>query len=397
MTALDRSLRWLVLICAILTVTLRAPIARADDEATLEMARDRFKEGVGYFDKKQYDKARAAFLQAYALKPHPAVLLNLAQSELRSGHEADAAAHFKMFLRDHKGATEDERKAANDGLNAARAQLYELGVNVESGAEISVDNQTVGTSPLPEPLLLAPGEHLITAKVGEREASAKVKAVAGGSSSVSLNLSQQGPVRAAAVPAPAPSEEPAEAEPSPAEPEQSGLEGSAAEPEAAGSGRTPFYKKPVFWVGTGLTVVAFTAGAILAVSSSNSYNAADSIALQIQQYAASQMPPHETTGLCRPASPTDSGEVQARKAIYADACGKYAKNLDLGDDYKMYSTISFVAGGVFAVGTIVYVVVDSSSGSSSASIPRGPELAKGVRLLPVFGPDGASAVLSGSF
>src|SRR5579862_3781224 len=68
--------------------------ASTDDDATVAMARERFKEGVAYFDQKQYDKARAAFLQAYALKKHPVVLLNLAQSELRSGHEADAAKHF---------------------------------------------------------------------------------------------------------------------------------------------------------------------------------------------------------------------------------------------------------------------------------------------------------------
>src|SRR5678816_2680726 len=78
-------------------------VARADDDpATIEMARQRFQEGVRYFDAKQYDKARAAFLQAYALKKHPTVLLNLAQSELRSSHDAEAADHFSEFLRENK-------------------------------------------------------------------------------------------------------------------------------------------------------------------------------------------------------------------------------------------------------------------------------------------------------
>ena len=46
----------------------------AADDPTTEMARARFKEGVGFYDKGQFEQARASFLQAYALKKHPAVL-----------------------------------------------------------------------------------------------------------------------------------------------------------------------------------------------------------------------------------------------------------------------------------------------------------------------------------
>ena len=103
-----RKLRVRSLLCLWLssTVVLSSSLAFAappvhastEDDATVAMARERFKEGVSFFDLKQYDKARAAFLQAYALKKHPAVLLNLAQSELRSGHEADAAGRGREAL-----------------------------------------------------------------------------------------------------------------------------------------------------------------------------------------------------------------------------------------------------------------------------------------------------------
>src|ERR1700743_175331 len=145
-----RSLLCLSLSCAgVLSSSLAsaAPPAKAssDDDATVAMARERFKEGVSYFDQKQYDKARAAFLQAYALKKHPAVLLNLAQSELRSGHEADAAKHFAQYLREHKDATDSERQGAETGLTATRALLAEVTVSVdESGAEVFVDGSSEG-------------------------------------------------------------------------------------------------------------------------------------------------------------------------------------------------------------------------------------------------------------
>ena len=98
--------------------------ARAEEKDTVtEMARQRFQEGVKFFDQKKYEEARAAFLQAYALKHHPAVLLNLAQSELRSSHPTDAAKHFSAFLRESSTASSVERGEAERGLTEARTKL----------------------------------------------------------------------------------------------------------------------------------------------------------------------------------------------------------------------------------------------------------------------------------
>ena len=75
-------------------------VAFAQDDAVTKAARARFQEGVADFDKGDYAAARAAFLEAYALKQHPAVLLNLAQSSLKSGHFLDAAKYFQKYLND---------------------------------------------------------------------------------------------------------------------------------------------------------------------------------------------------------------------------------------------------------------------------------------------------------
>src|SRR5271166_5697445 len=82
----------------------RTVFAQAADDATVKMARQRFQEGVSYYDKGQYELARASFLQAYALRKHPAVLLNLAQSSLKSGHTLEAAKYFQQFLKEHTTA-----------------------------------------------------------------------------------------------------------------------------------------------------------------------------------------------------------------------------------------------------------------------------------------------------
>jgi Flp pilus assembly protein TadD len=72
--------------------------AAQDDPVTIQ-ARARFKEGVEFYDKGQFENARLAFLQAYALKKHPAVLLNLAQSSAKAGHPLEAAKNFQQLIK----------------------------------------------------------------------------------------------------------------------------------------------------------------------------------------------------------------------------------------------------------------------------------------------------------
>src|SRR4051812_9872899 len=186
------SLLCLTLACFTLLSALPAHAA-APDETTVTMARERFKEGVAFFDKKEYDKARVAFLQAYALKKHPAVLLNLAQSELRSGHEADAAKHFAQYLREHKDATDAERQGAETGLTASKALVAEVALEVDTvAAEVYIDGDLEGSTPLPGPIYLAPGTHELQARKDGKTATGKVTASAGQSTSMSLKLASGG-------------------------------------------------------------------------------------------------------------------------------------------------------------------------------------------------------------
>jgi Tfp pilus assembly protein PilF len=131
--------------------TFGTPSARAQgaDEESTKAARARFQEGVEYYDKGQYEKARAAFLQAYALRKHPAVLLNLAQSSLKSGHQLEAVRDFQQFLRESTSISASQRSDAERGINEARQKLGRIEVvSAPTGAEITIDNTAVGTAPL---------------------------------------------------------------------------------------------------------------------------------------------------------------------------------------------------------------------------------------------------------
>jgi hypothetical protein len=332
--------------------------ASADDDATVAMARERFKEGVGYFDQKQYDKARAAFLQAYALKKHPAVLLNLAQSELRSAHEADAATHFSAYLREATDSTDAEKQAAEAGLAAAKVTVAELDVKVaERGAEIYVDGSLQGNSPLPGALYVAPGSHTVEARKDGRTASTQINALAGKHLEAELEFAPAKP-----VPSAAPAAETAPPEVSP-------------EPLVSSSGgRKPFFKwlvsSPVGITGLGLTLLGAGDGVVFAFVAKNSYKNADSVASQITSAAAYDeahvmpMSTVGTAGLC--SSPGawlnkihyPMGDAYAsRLSQYSSACSKYQDNVHNGDTFKTVATVGFVVPGVAAVGTVVYFFV----------------------------------------
>ena len=386
--------------------------AFAQDDVTLTMARERFKEGVAYFDKKDFAKARVAFLQAYALKKHPAVLLNLAQSELRSGHEADAAKHFAQYLREHKDATDAERQGAETGLTAAKALVAEVALSVDTtGAEIYVDGDLEGQAPLPGSVYLAPGAHEIQARKEGRSATTTVNASAGQTSSVSLKLD---------APASTPSGASAGVE----------LDGSgASEPpvEAAPSHRKAFFpwlvSRPGAMIGVGLAGVGLIGGGAFALGSKSAYDAADNVAAGIEdvavrkdgKYACTVNP---VTGACETGTikpdargaclnpkswltnrsttweGSDSTLIADRAAQYEDNCSKYEDNVKSGDTYKKLAIVGFAVGGAAVVGTVIYYLVDSKeSGDERGAATGGRKLT----FLPMYEPGFTGGLVSGSF
>ena len=138
------------------------------DDALTKAARARFQEGVDAFDKGNYEAARAAFKQAYALKQHPAVLLNLAQSSLKSGHYLEASKMFQTYLNDPQG---DKKADATKGLTDARSKLGRLDVTAPPGSEVTVDEAVVGKTPMSDPLDVEAGNHTVRVKLPDNTSS----------------------------------------------------------------------------------------------------------------------------------------------------------------------------------------------------------------------------------
>src|SRR5690349_24586598 len=96
-------------------VALPALAQQPQDDPVTMQARARFKEGVDFYDKGSYENARLAFLQAYALKKHPAVLLNLAQSSAKAGHPLEASKAFQQYLKEATSVSPQQKADAESG------------------------------------------------------------------------------------------------------------------------------------------------------------------------------------------------------------------------------------------------------------------------------------------
>ncbi len=350
-------------VCMLVLLTSVARAQAQSDETATSMARERFKEGVQYFDQKQYDRARVAFLQAYALKRHPAVLLNLAQSELRSGHEADAAKHFSMFLRESKDATAAEREGAEAGLFAAKAVCGEVSVKVDTeGAIVFVDGNEEGIAPLPDPVYLTPGNHQIEARKEGKSGKASVTAKAGEAGEISLRLSGA----AAASPA---ASGPAHEGDSSVPPEY--------DSGAAGGGKEGFFPwfshTPMAWVGGGLTVLGIAGGVGFGLSAKQNYDDADAVADDIRQNATADMAP-STSGICTDPATVLPTQSPSRIAQYEEACTNHQDKIEKGDLMRSLSIVSWAVAGAAAAGTIIYYFADAEEESSSGALPRSPRV-----------------------
>jgi hypothetical protein len=164
--------------------------AYAQDDATTKNARLRFQEGVDAYDKGQFDQARAAFLQAYALKPHPAVLLNLALSCEKSNHALEASKYFQQYMRDSASIPADKRAEAEKGLAEVRAKLGRLEIQAPAGADIFIDKERVGTAPLADAVDVEPGAHSVLAKTAEGPVETRASAAAGQRVKVAVGVTQ---------------------------------------------------------------------------------------------------------------------------------------------------------------------------------------------------------------
>ena len=168
-------------------------LARAQDAAgsNPESGRNHFNSGVEYYRDGDLKGALIEFKRAYAASPNFRVLYNLGQvsSELRDYVEAQR--YFQRYLRDGGGDIDPSRRREVESSIAklsGRIATVVVSCNLE-GAEVFVDDVSVGRTPLDQPLKLSVGTRRISAAIsGSRRVTKVVDAGGGETVFVQLEL-----------------------------------------------------------------------------------------------------------------------------------------------------------------------------------------------------------------
>lgn len=328
-------------------------LAQGDDAVTVQ-ARARFKEGVEAYDKGRYEEARLAFLQAYTLKKHPSVLLNLAQSSAKSNHPLEAARYFSQFLREATTATPQQKKDAEQGLAEVRKQVARIDVAAPSGTEITLDDQKVGTTPF-DALDVEPGQHTlksptqsvtVTAVVGQ-----KVEARFGSSS---------------ASPPPSPTPAPAPSDSSTSPPPRENAAAAAVTVDADKSKKTSLLTPPEnmtpVYVGLGVGGVGLIGTIVFFAFKTDAQSKADKVAADIRAAATARGIPSQ--GACNSTAPS--------AADLKNACATLKDNNSKVDTNATIANISAVVMGVGLLTAGIWYLAGPKRDDNPKSAERKP-------------------------
>ena len=344
------------LLLALAPATFPAPVwaqAAPADDATTAMARARFKEGVEFYDKGEFEQARASFLQAYALKNHPAVLLNLAWSCLKSGHVLEAERNFKKFLAEGKEITDKQRADANDGLTQSRAKLGHIEIAATPGTEVTVDGEKVGTAPLSEPISVEAGAHTVKFKGPDGTTDTESVTVLGGEKQTA-HFGKAGAAAAGTTPT---ATEPSATPPTPPpEADQNKPEETAPKPPAAetGTGKNPLAppKNLVPAIVLGVVAVAgYVTTGVLVASKNSAQNQANTTAGLIIAHGGG--------------SSTCSPQSLVQQPQFAQACNAYITDNNQVNQDATGANVAVGVGIAATVGFVVYWLLADKAGSGS--------------------------------
>jgi hypothetical protein len=162
-----------LIVTASLSVTLNAlaldgPKSAAPIPAPklLDHADELFEQGATAYDAGRFPEALAKLEQAWELKRTHDIAGNLGVVELKLGKYPEAATHLAWALKHFPPTESDQaRQGFQKEADRARAQSGTLRIRVNvAGAEVSVNGQSIGKSPLSEGVYVAAGSVNVVAR-----------------------------------------------------------------------------------------------------------------------------------------------------------------------------------------------------------------------------------------
>lgn len=290
----------------------------ADADSTNERVRTLFRDGIAQMVAGDFEKAHDTLLQAWTLRQSSDIAAGLGQVEFATHRFRDAAEHLQWSL-DHFPPVESEKslRATRVLFEEAKQAVAQLRIaSKPEGVSILIDGKVMGTTPMPAPVFVEPGQHQVEARARWLQDTRLIAAAAGKDYDIEFVV-KQADLSSVSVSTPKPDvaagQKHAERQPAP-------------RAQSASSARSVV---PVI-VGGAVFAVGFGAGIALIASSNSSYNEAH--ALQRQVGPAGCVNPAYSQGPC--------AELKAAT--------------DRGDQRQNWGAVSLVAAGAALIATPIY-------------------------------------------
>ncbi|MCK9464199.1 MAG: PEGA domain-containing protein [Proteobacteria bacterium] len=158
MGRMKKSTITLALVASLLSVLPN--LAVADDK---EIAKAKFQEGLALIQEENYPAALAAFEESNKLVPKSSILYNIGMCQKALFRYVDSIASFKQYLGTMGASITPEMKQTVDqALSDMRKMVGTVAIEgAPDGAEVFVDERSVGITPFKERLIVDPGSHSI--------------------------------------------------------------------------------------------------------------------------------------------------------------------------------------------------------------------------------------------
>lgn len=170
----------------LLAALLAQPIAAfADKPAPTEPqkaeARARYERGLKLYDQGAYEPALVEMRRAYELHPTYKILYNIGLIHKQLNDHAAALDAFNGYLAEGGKKIDPKRHAEVEKyVSELKPLVATLEIMVDlPGAEITVDDAVVGTSPMTTTVTVNAGKRKVTAKIAGKPAATRVVTVAG--------------------------------------------------------------------------------------------------------------------------------------------------------------------------------------------------------------------------
>ncbi len=182
-----------------LTLAL-APAARAQNDPPAKEASRHFQRGVDLYSEGDVRGALVEFKRAYALLPRATVLYNIGQAEYQLQEYAASLKTLEKFLAE-TGPNVPHRAEVQQAIEILRGRVGKIAVNIDRPeCDVTVDEQAVGSTPLPEPVLVSVGRRrVVVACAGAEPVKRDLDVPAGDTVSLELKLGGGAPASAMAA------------------------------------------------------------------------------------------------------------------------------------------------------------------------------------------------------